>query len=91
MGLYASAFKACVASRKFDAAISADAVTASKAGFDGTPGFVVGRTRTDGKVTGVAIRGAYPIERFEAAIAAAAPPSSKVSLHLPPSPSRSAQ
>lgn len=90
-GLYESAFKACVASKKFDAAISADAAAASKAGFDGTPGFVVGRTRSDGKLTGLAIRGAYPIERFDAAIEAADPASSKASVHLPSSPPRSTQ
>ncbi|HET7024189.1 MAG TPA: DsbA family protein [Gemmatimonadales bacterium] len=73
-GLYAGAFKACTASGKYDAAIATDAAAASKAGFDGTPGFVVGRTRPDGKVTGLAIRGAYPIDRFDVAIAGAARP-----------------
>lgn len=68
-GLYTKAFSACTASKKYDAAIAADAAAASKAGFDGTPGFVVGRTRSDGKVTGIAIRGAYPIDRFDEAIA----------------------
>ena len=71
VGLYPTAFKACITSGRFDDQIAADARAATAAGFDGTPGFVIGRTRSDGKVTGVAIRGAYPMERFDAAIAAA--------------------
>lgn len=91
-GLYESAFKACVASGKFDAAIAADASAASKAGFDGTPGFVVGKARPDGTVRGVAIRGAYPIERFDAAIEAAAGPSlPRTSVHLNTPSARSTQ
>ena len=89
-GLYAEAFKACTTSKRYDAAIAADAAAASKAGFDGTPGFVVGRTRPDGRVTGPAIRGAYPIERFDAAIEAAVHPSTSVSPRATPS-SRSVQ
>lgn len=64
-------FNACRASGRFDKAIQNDRADAMKLGLNATPTFVVGRSQSDGKVTGRVIRGAQPLSQFETAVAAA--------------------
>ena len=71
VGLDINRFNACRASGRFDTAIQADRTEAMHLGLDGTPSFVVGASRSDGKLKGVVIRGAMPLVQFEAAITAA--------------------
>lgn len=68
LGLDRPRFAACLASDRFAAAVDSDAAAARVLGFNGTPGFVIGRTAPGPRVTGVVIRGAYPVARFETAI-----------------------
>lgn len=65
-------FEACRASGRFDEAIEVDVRDAIKLGLNATPSFIVGATRSDGKVVGSLIRGAQPLSQFEAAVAVAA-------------------
>jgi protein-disulfide isomerase len=67
VGLERSRFDACRNSSGVTAAVRQDGEEAAKAGLTGTPSFVVGRA-VNGRVTGVVIRGAYPLERFRQAI-----------------------
>ena len=66
--LNTSAFAACVAdTARHTAALQADRASASIAGVNGTPGFVLGRTRAGG-VDGIRIVGAQPFDVFDAHI-----------------------
>jgi protein-disulfide isomerase len=71
IGLDASAFDTCVASKKFDAQIKADQAEGQKLGISGTPSFVLGLTdpKDPNKVHLTKfIRGAQPYAAFAAAI-----------------------
>ena len=74
VGLDRARFDACLASDRFVAEVRQDAADAAAVQLTGTPGFVIGRTVPGGKVSGVAIRGAYPFAQFKAAIDAALGP-----------------
>ncbi len=65
-----TAFNACTASPLTAALVERDASDGRRAGFNGTPGFVIGRAAGD-SVHGVVIRGAYPFALFQQAIDAA--------------------
>jgi protein-disulfide isomerase len=71
MPLDRKAFASCRKSTNAKASVDADVAEATKLGLDGTPAFIIGRTDADGTLRGVAIRGAYPMDQFESAIAAA--------------------
>jgi protein-disulfide isomerase len=58
------AFKACVESEKYKAAVRSDVDEAMKLGADGTPTFVVGKSIPDG-VDGELIVGALPFSMFD--------------------------
>lgn len=72
-GLAAGGVQACLRTTRFDSALEADRKMAERAGFSGTPAFVVGPTTTSDTVRGVAISGAYPLAVFEEAIRNAMP------------------
>lgn len=67
LGLQRSRFDACRNSEAVATAVRRDAEEASRVGLSSTPSFVVGRV-VKGQVTGVVIRGAYPMEQFRQAI-----------------------
>lgn len=67
-GLSPDRARACLTTTRFDAILETDRRTAERAGFGGTPAFVVGPTTPSDTVRGTAISGAYPIAEFEAAI-----------------------
>jgi protein-disulfide isomerase len=69
-GLTLTAFNACRTSPQTAALVERDASDGRRAGFNGTPGFVIGRAAGD-SVHGVVIRGAYPFALFQQAIDAA--------------------
>lgn len=68
LGVDAGKYDACIASEDTKEKVMADRTEGSKAGVQGTPGFVVGKIGDDGKVEGVIIKGAYPFSEFESAI-----------------------
>ncbi len=57
----------CVASGKYEEEVKQDIEDGSKAGVNGTPGFIVG-TYSKGKITGEIISGAQPFSTFETVI-----------------------
>ncbi len=68
LGLDVPAFTTCVESGKYDATVQTNVAEGSAAGVDGTPAFVVGRTRNADPIDGVMIKGAQPIDEFRRAI-----------------------
>lgn len=70
-GLDTKALSNCIGDAKARAAVEGDIKAAMALGLNGTPAFIVGANTTSGKITGRALRGAYPFEEFQAAIAAA--------------------
>lgn len=62
----ANKFKSCLTSDKYKEEISKDIADADSAGISGTPGFVVGKSTSDGKIKGIKISGAYPYAVFKA-------------------------
>jgi protein-disulfide isomerase len=73
MPLDRKTFTTCRKSSDAKARLDADVAEATKLGLDATPAFIIGRAGEDGTMRGVVIRGAYPIDQFESAIAAASP------------------
>jgi protein-disulfide isomerase len=67
IGLHPGRFEACTKSERIAALVRQDAEEAGHAGLSGTPSFVVGRA-AGGKVTGVVINGAFPLDQFRRAI-----------------------
>ena len=67
LGLDLPRFEACLGSPAVAAMVEQDAAGAAKAGLTGTPSFVIGRAE-GGSVTGVVVRGAYPLTHFREAI-----------------------
>jgi protein-disulfide isomerase len=63
------AFNACLSANQHDAEIKADMEDARRAGVEGTPSFVLGRTTASG-IEGVLIVGAQPFDLFDAKIKA---------------------
>jgi protein-disulfide isomerase len=63
---------ACLVTGRLNALLEADRQMADRAGFRGTPAFVIGPTTASDTVRGVAISGAYPLSIFEEAINEAA-------------------
>jgi protein-disulfide isomerase len=60
-----AAFKSCVQSGKYAAAVKSDTALALSLRIDGTPGFIVGKSTPEG-VEGTVLMGALPLEAFEA-------------------------
>jgi protein-disulfide isomerase len=67
LGLEPRRFEACRKSGEVAALVERDAREAAAVGLTGTPAFVIGRA-VNGKVTGVVISGAYPLDQFRRAI-----------------------
>jgi protein-disulfide isomerase len=67
VGLDATAFRACVAEKRFGAAIQKDTTDAGTVGISGTPSFVIAKTAPD-QLDGVRIVGAVPYAVFDSAI-----------------------
>jgi protein-disulfide isomerase len=67
VGLDATAFRACVADKKFVAEIQKDSTDAGSLGISGTPSFVIGKSAPD-QVDGVRIVGAVPFTVYESTI-----------------------
>ncbi len=61
-------FKSCLASSKHKEEIAKDQADAEVAGMTGTPGFVIGKSREDGKIEGIKVVGAYPYATFKTVI-----------------------
>ncbi|MEW5947080.1 MAG: thioredoxin domain-containing protein [bacterium] len=68
LGIKPEAFKQCLDSGRYASKVQEDLSIANRAGVRGTPGFIVARTRGDGKVRGTYISGAVPTENFVAVI-----------------------
>jgi predicted DsbA family dithiol-disulfide isomerase len=67
VGLDATAFRACVADKKFVAAIQKDTADAGTMGISGTPSFVIAKSAPD-QMDGVRIIGAVPYTVYESTI-----------------------
>jgi protein-disulfide isomerase len=67
VGLDMIAFRACVAEKRFVAAIQKDSTDAGTLGISGTPGFFIARTAPD-QMDGVRIVGAVPYAVFDSTI-----------------------
>ena len=61
-------FQSCLASEKYKTEINKDIADANSVGITGTPGFIVGRTPTDGTLEGIKIKGAQSYAAFAARI-----------------------
>lgn len=64
IGLDSAAFDACLSSGRHAARVERGVTDAAAAGVQGTPGFVIGLTKTGDVVEGTPIRGAQPVETF---------------------------
>jgi len=65
MGLDMAAFNTCLDSGKYAEKINKDIQDGIRAGVKGTPSFILGKTREDGRVQGPFIRGAQPTAIFK--------------------------
>lgn len=61
-------FNQCLDSGAYASKVDQDSQIAGKAGVRGTPGFIVAKSRPDGKIRGAVVSGAQPFEAFKAAI-----------------------
>jgi protein-disulfide isomerase len=68
LGLDATTFDACLEQGRYAAEVQKDLEDGTAAGVQGTPGFFLGKTRSDDTIQGVFIRGAQPIAAFQQAI-----------------------
>lgn len=71
LGLNTTTFNECLDSKKNDARVKADMASGAKLGMSGTPGFFIGLTDPkdpNNANLSVFIRGAQPIEQFQASI-----------------------
>ncbi len=68
LGVNMDKYSACMSENRYKSQIDADMADGSKAGVQGTPGFVIGVLDKDGNVGGKLIAGAYPYESFKAII-----------------------
>ena len=68
LGLNINEFRTCVEGNKFRDEVDGDTIAASRAGINGTPGFVVGILKEDGSVEGDVVSGAQPFPVFQGVI-----------------------
>jgi protein-disulfide isomerase len=68
MQLDLDSFNACLDSGKYAKSVEADLAAGSAAGVTGTPGFFIGRTKTDGTIAATAMKGALPASSFSQVI-----------------------
>ena len=68
LGVNMDKYNTCMSEKRYQAQIDADIADGTKAGVQGTPGFVIGILDKDGNVDGKLIAGAYPYESFKAII-----------------------
>jgi len=68
LGLEALPFETCVAQGRYAAAVQQDVEAGMAAGVRATPSFVLGNTRPDDTIQGLAIKGAQPLATFRQAI-----------------------
>ena len=65
LGLNIGDFNRCLDGGKYTEEIKKDRADGQKAGVQGTPGFILGRSTEDGKIKGRFIRGAQPYQSFK--------------------------
>ena len=68
IGLEGAEFETCLSSARHAARVERGLADGAAAGVQGTPGFVVGRTKAGDVVEGTPIRGAQPLEAFRRVI-----------------------
>lgn len=68
VGVDMAKYEACMKEGKFVSDLNSDRSEGTKAGINGTPGFVVGKLDEDGKVTGSLIGGFVNFDRFKSRI-----------------------
>lgn len=68
LGLNGGALQTCLDSDKYKAEVDKDLADASKVGATGTPTFFIGKSTSDGVITGTKIVGAQPYSAFQAEI-----------------------
>jgi predicted DsbA family dithiol-disulfide isomerase len=61
-------FQSCLASEKYKAEINQDMADANAVGITGTPGFIIGRTPTNGTLEGIKVKGVQGYATFAAKI-----------------------
>ncbi len=61
-------FQSCLSSKKYQDEITKDQQDAEAAGLNGTPGFVIGPTDSNGNISGIGLSGAYPYVVFKAVL-----------------------
>jgi protein-disulfide isomerase len=64
LGLDSTRFAECLTSGRYAAQIERGLADGAAAGVQGTPGFVIGRTKAGDVVEGTPVRGAQPVEAF---------------------------
>jgi protein-disulfide isomerase len=64
IGLDAATFRRCLTSGRHASQVDRGIADGAAAGVQGTPGFIIGRTREGDIVEGTALRGALPLETF---------------------------
>lgn len=65
LGVDMDKYNTCMSENRYKGQIDTDMADATKAGVQGTPGFVIGVLDEDGNVEGKLIAGAYPYESFK--------------------------
>ncbi len=68
LGLNTDNLKSCVESEKFKDEVTKDIADGSASGVSGTPGFFIGKSSADGKITGTPLVGAQPYAAFKTII-----------------------
>lgn len=64
MQLNLETFNSCLDGNKYSKKIESDVTAGSMAGVTGTPGFFIGKTKSDGTIIATTIKGAQPAEAF---------------------------
>lgn len=68
LGLNTDNLKSCVESEKYKDEVTKDIADGSASGVSGTPGFFIGKSSPDGKITGSPLVGAQPYAAFKTII-----------------------
>lgn len=68
LGLNTDNFKSCVEAEKYKDEVTKDIADGSASGVSGTPGFFIGKSSPDGKITGTPLVGAQPYAAFKTII-----------------------
>ena len=68
LGLNTENLKSCVEAEKYKDEVTKDIADGSAAGVSGTPGFLIGKSSPDGKITGTPLVGAQPYSAFKTII-----------------------